>query len=140
MLKGCIWLGLALLTSWTRAAELRPSSPEVRAEVVATVEMQLAALRRGDVEAAHRCASAALRARLPVPAFARMLQQTYAEIWRNERATFALVNDDGLRATVAVRVTGKAGAADFEYGLVREPAGWRINGVLRRASPRPGAI
>jgi hypothetical protein len=104
------------------------------------VETQLAALRRGDLEAAYGCASAALQARLPVAAFARMLQQTYPEIWHNERATFALVRDEGARASVVVRVAGKAGEADFEYGLVREPAGWRINGVLRRAAPRPGAI
>lgn len=140
MLRCYGWLWLALLTACAQAAELRPSAPEVRAAVVATVEAQLAALRRGDVETAYGCASAALRARLPLSAFARMLQQTYAEIWRNERATFALVNDDGARASVAVRVAGKAGEADFEYGLVREPAGWRINGVLRRTGPRPGAI
>ena len=133
-------LFLPVLVSSTAAAELRPSGREVRAAVLAVVEAQLAALRRGDAEAAQRWASAAQRERLSPAAFARMLQQSYAEIWRNERATFALVRDDGARAAVTVRVSGAAGAADFDYSLVREVDGWRINGVLRRPEPPSGAL
>lgn len=138
-----VWMVLLLLPallSSTAAAELRPSGSEVRVAVVTVVEAQLAALRRGDWVAAQGWASAAQRARISPAAFARMLQQSYAEIWRNERATFALVRDDGARAAVTVRVSGAAGAADFDYALVREADGWRINGVLRRAEPPPGAL
>lgn len=138
-----VWLALlslVALVAASPAAELRPSGGEVRAAVQAVVEAQLAALRRGDWVVAHGYASAAQRARLGPPGFARMLQQSYAEIWRNERATFALVRDDGVSAAVTVRVSGAAGAADFDYGLVREPDGWRINSVVRRLQPPSAAL
>ena len=119
---------------------MRPSTREVREAVTAVVEAQLAALRRDDVAEAYRHASAPLRAQTPLPAFVRMLQQSYREIWRNERATFALVRDDGERATVTVRVSGAAGEASFDYLLAREKSEWRIAGVVRRAIRPEGAL
>jgi ABC-type transporter MlaC component len=135
-----------LLTAWlvglvsAAAAELRPSSREVSAAVVAVIEAQLAALREGDVGKAYTYASGPLRRQTPLPVFARMLQQTYPEIWRNQRATFALVYDDGDRATVAVRVVAARSAAAFDYTLVREREQWRVYSVLRRLVQPKGEL
>jgi hypothetical protein len=57
----------------------------------------------------------------------------YPEIWSNTKAEFGLVRDDGTRATVLVQVYAKEGSAGYDYGLVKERDGWRIESVLRHA-------
>ena len=38
-----------------------------------------------------------------------------------------------VRATVLVQVWSKEARADYDYGLVKELDGWRIDSVLRHA-------
>jgi hypothetical protein len=118
-------------------APARASKPEVKKEIVGVIEAQLAAFRAGDAARAHTLAAAELRAQKPLAAFATIVAQSYPEIWRSERAEFGIVRDDGARATVTVQVFAKESAAAYDYTLQREPAGWRILGVLRH-TPRKG--
>ncbi len=132
-------MGMWLLTAGVvRASDDSPhaSKPEVRREIVATIEAQLGAFRAGDVRKAHGYASADLRAQKPLKAFAAIVQENYPEIWTNTRAEFGLVRDDGAESTVLVHVFGKDSDSAYDYTLVLEKAGWRIAAVLRHASKK----
>ena len=137
------WLAIGLLW-WvggfgaipTGAADggVRASTAEVRKDVVAVIEGQLAAFRASDTKTAYTYAAAALRAQNPVRQFLRIVETNYPEIWANTRGEFGVVRDDGTRATVLVQVFSKGGRADYDYGLVKERDGvWRIDRVLRHA-------
>ncbi len=127
-----VWLlALGVVPGWVAAAELRASKSEVRKEVVAVVEAQLAAFRAGDAAKAYGFAAAPLRAQTPLRAFRTILQTNYPEIWTNTHAEFGLVRDDGARASVRVQVYSKDGGAAFDYVLLKERGGWRIGSVLR---------
>ena len=131
-------LAAALAAPGGRAQDdgLRPSGPDVRREVIATIDGQLSAFRDHDPEKAYGFAAAALRRQFPLAQFGAVVRAGYPEIWDNQRAEYGIVNDSGARATVNVRVYGAGGSAPYDYVLSREPGGWRISGVLRHA-PRP---
>lgn len=138
MRKRTILLALVMAIAAAAAdATLRASKPEVKREVVAVIEAQLAAFRKQDAAKAYSYAAAALRAQRPLAAFTAIVRENYPEIWANLRAEPGIVRDDGVRATVAVQVYSKTEDAAYDYTLVREKAGWRIAGVVRRA-PKPG--
>jgi hypothetical protein len=110
---------------------MRASKPEVKKEIVQVVEAQLAAFRKHDARAAYGYASAVLRAQKPLRVFWSIVETNYPEVWDNSRAEFGLAWDDGEHAKVLVHVFAKAGDASYDYLLVKERAGWRIEGVLR---------
>ncbi|MEO7415005.1 MAG: DUF4864 domain-containing protein [Opitutaceae bacterium] len=112
-------------------AALPISKPAVSEQITGVIAAQLAAFRAGEVEKAYSYAAEPLRLQTPAPAFARIVQQSYPEIWRNTRADFGLVRDDGKRATLVVRVFAEGADAAYDYVLFKEAAGWRIGGVLR---------
>jgi hypothetical protein len=118
----------------------RASTPQVRKEIVATVESQLTAFRKGEVEKAYGFAAAQLRAQKPLRTFAAIVQGSYPEIWRNTRAEFGIVRDDGAQATVTVQVYSKEGDAAYDFSLVKETAGWRIYGVVRHEPKQAGKV
>lgn len=120
---------------------MRASTAEVRRDVVATIEGQLAAFRAGDTNVAYTYAASALRAQNPVRQFRRIVEANYPEIWANTRGECGVVRDDGGRATVLVQVVSKAGRADYDYGLVKERDGvWRIERVLRHAPKKADKV
>jgi hypothetical protein len=112
-------------------AALPASKPEVRKEIVATIDAQLAAFRSHEVEKAYRFAAAALRAQKPLPVFVAIVQTNYPEIWNNTRAECGIVHDNGEIATVLVHVFAKDSDASYDYQLVKEDGRWRVHGVLR---------
>jgi hypothetical protein len=112
-------------------AVLRASKPEVRREIVAAIEGQLAAFRKHDVAKAYRYSAAALQAEKPIAVFVAIVRANYPEIWTNTRAECGIVRDDGENATVLVHVYGKDSDASYDYALTRENRAWRIKGVLR---------
>ncbi len=126
-------LGATALARAAAAEAMRASKPEVRQEVVAVVEAQLAAFRADDVAKAYGFAAAELRAQKPLPLFAGIVKGSYPEIWTNTRAECGLVRDDGTFARLLVHVFGRDGSATYDYTLVKERAGWRIRDVLRHA-------
>lgn len=119
------------MTLGTAVAALPISKRAVSEQVTKVIEAQLAAFRAGDVEKAYGYAAEPLRLQTSAPAFARIVQQNYPEIWRNTRAEYGLIRDDGNRATVIVHVFAKDMEAAYDYVLFKESAGWRIGGVLR---------
>lgn len=134
---------VALLLGWVpvRAAEARASKPEVRKEVIATIEGQLGAFRAGDTMTAYGLAATAFRAQTARRQFELIVLNNYPEIWTNTRAEFGLVRDDGTRATVLVQVYGKDGNTGYDYGLVKERDGvWRIESVLRHAPKKADKV
>jgi len=112
-------------------AEMHPSKPDVRKEVIAAIEGQLAAFRRGDVAAAYDFAARQLREQKSIPVFEGIVRFSYPEIWENTRAEYGIVRDDGQRATLLVHVFAKDSDASYDFTLLRERAGWRIYGVVR---------
>ena len=122
-----------------RAAESRASTAAVRQEIVAVVAGQVAAFRENDPRRAYALAAADLRAQRPLAAFADIVRRNYPEIWANTRAEYGIVRDDGTRAALTVQVYSQTGDAAYDYELVREAAGWRIRGVLRRTARREKA-
>lgn len=126
-------LGLNGATAaWAQEPGLKVSKAEVRKDVLAVIEGQLAAFRAEDVPKAYGFASRALRRQAALPVFSQMVQFGYPEIWANTRAEFGLVRDDGVRATTTARIYAKDGkSATYDYVLVSEEKGWRIAGVLR---------
>ena len=130
--------GLLLAGPSARAAELRASKPEVRKEIVAVIDAQLGAFRRGQPEAAYRQAAAVFRAQRSLPAFVAIVRGSYPEIWANTRAEPGIVRDDGARAAVTVQVYSETGDAAYDYSLAKEKAGWRILGVVRHEPARRG--
>jgi hypothetical protein len=134
-------LALWLVAALTAAEPVkRASTPEVRKEVVAVIEAQLAAFRSGNHAKAYGYAAADLRAQKPLPVFAEIVQRNYPEIWRNTRAEFGLVHDDGRQATVTVQVFAKDNDTAYDFTLVKEQTGWRIYGVLRHEPRKSGKV
>lgn len=133
-LLGLLGAGLSL------AAEpvLRASKPEQKAEIVAVIEAQLEAFRKGDARRAYTFAAAELRAQKPLALFTAIVKENYPEIWANRRAEFGIVRDDGTRATVTVQVLSRTGDAAYDFTLLKERAGWRIQGVLRHEPRKSG--
>jgi len=132
----CLLAALAVAPARAEDADLHPSAPAVRKAVIATIEGQLAAFRAHDPGKAYGFAARALRRQFPLPRFAEVVRTGYPEIWRNLRAEYGIVSDNGARATLNVRVHTADTSAAYDYVLVREPDGWRISGVLRHA-PQP---
>jgi hypothetical protein len=122
------------ITWGAESGGMRASKAEVRKEVVAAIEGQLAAFREQDTRKAYTFAAATLRAQNPLRQFLRIVEINYPEIWANTKGECGVVRDDGVRATVLVQVFAKEGRADYDYGLVKERDGvWRIESVLRHA-------
>lgn len=126
-------LALALCVTSLGAAEpaLRPSRPDVKAALEAIVSAQLTAWRENRPADAYACASASIRAQFPLEAFVVMVRRGYPEIASNRRAEFSQAQDNGTTGELSVRVTPSEGSpVRYRYLLVREGAGWRINGVV----------
>jgi hypothetical protein len=143
-----LWLrifGLGVLLTWAVAVadaqlpQLPASKPEVRKQIVATIDAQLAAFRKHDSKKAYSYAAAALQAEKPLEIFAQIVQANYPELWANTRAEYGIVRDDGTAGTVVVHVYTAEADASYDYTLVKERAGWRVHDVLRhdpKAEPK----
>ena len=129
-----LWLLLGISTACRGSAAdggFRTSKPEVRKDVIAVIEAQLAAFRTRDIAKAYGYAAAWLHAQTPLRAFSSIVQNNYPEIWAGIRAEYRLVRDDGTHATVLAHVFAKDSNAAYDYVLVKERGGWRIGSVLR---------
>ena len=137
-----IFAVLCALPIPSRSAEppMPASKPDVKKEVVAVIEAQLTAFRKGDPAKAYTYAAADLRAQKPLRIFSAIVKDNYPEIWANLRAEFGIVRDDGKRATVTVQVYSKQTDAAYDFTLVKENAGWRIYGVVRHEPKSSGKV
>ena len=128
------WAALVSLAfaTFVRAAppELEASKPPVKTEIVAVIEGQLAAFRAGDFGTAYSFASQPIREMFPLAEFRNMVSAGYPIIAASVKAEFGICLDNGSEASVFVRLEGADGKSkEYQYGLVREPGGWRITGV-----------
>jgi hypothetical protein len=135
------FLGVGLLPD-VGAAEsgFRVSKPDVRKAVIAAVDGQLAAFRSEDLNKAYDYAATGLRAQTSMRRFATIVRENYPEIWRNTRAEYGLVRDDGTHATVVVAVYSAKTEASFDYVLLRERGAWRIGSVIRHEALRKKSL
>lgn len=132
--------GLAVLFSLAAENALKASKPEVKQEIVAVIEGQLAAFRKGDASKAYTYAAAQLRAQKSLRTFTAIVKENYPEIWMNTRAEFGIVRDDGERGSVTVHVTSQEGAAAYDFTLLKERTGWKIFSVLRHEPKKAGKV
>ncbi|MEO6993611.1 MAG: DUF4864 domain-containing protein [Lacunisphaera sp.] len=131
------WWGCFLLLGLfgiARAAEpeMRVSPKKVREEVQATVETQLNALRAGNFEQAYELASAGIKAQFDVRLYAELIRRGYPVLLQANEAELGIVRDKN-EAFAQVRVTildRQKRATVYSYSLVKEKAGWRINGLV----------
>lgn len=140
-LRFLLLFALGLLSN-AGAAEsgFRVSKSEVRKAVIAAVDGQLGAFRGEDVGKAYEYSSLGLRAQTSLRRFGSIVRENYPEIWRNTRAEYGLVHDDGTHATVLVVVySGKTEAA-FDYVLLRERGAWRIGSITRHEAQRKKSL
>src|SRR6185503_1187269 len=99
-------------------AVMPASKPEMKKAIVAVIDGQLAAFRKGDSAQAYTFAAADLRAQKPLRTFTAIVRENYPEIWSSTRAEFGIVRDDGAKATVTVQVYAKDTEASYDYVLV----------------------
>ena len=95
---------------------------------------QLAAFRANDWEAAYALASESIRALFDRAAFEDMVRSGYPEIARSTDAAITdgeEAPDGSVYLTVVVR-GANGSAVEALYEMVREHAGWRVNGVVTR--------
>lgn len=127
-----LWLTCASVLS---AAPEQPSTPAVKAEIVALVEAQLQAFRAGDWEKAYSYAAIDIRNAFPPERFAQMVKSAYGPIAKSRKAEFGVCLDDGDQGELNVTVEGADGQRNlYQYYLVKEQKGWRISGVKDLAS------
>ncbi len=115
---------------------MRASKADVKKEIVAVIDAQLAAFRKNDAAKAYAYSATALRAQKPLRVFAMIVKESYPEIWANTGAEYGLVRDDGEHARLLVHVKAKSSEASYDYFMLKERAGWRIEGVLRHEPTR----
>ncbi len=133
------WIGAALVALLAPAAAAQPATKEMPA-AAEPVTGQLEAFRRGDWDAAYGFASAEIRKQFDRQGFERMVRGGYPEI---ASSTFYSVGQtraeaDGL-VYVRVKIRGANGKSiEALYEMVREPGGWKINGV--QTKPDAGLI
>jgi hypothetical protein len=125
-----------LVVSASAAEPMRASKPEVKKEIVAVIDAQLAAFRKGDLPKAYTYAAGDLRAEKSLPIFTAIVKENYPEIWANLRAEYGIARDSGTRATITVQVYAKDHDAAYDFTLSKESGGWRIYGVDRHEPRR----
>jgi hypothetical protein len=141
--RGAILLFCLLgLTASLRAAApvMRLSTKQVRDEVKAVVEGQLAALREGDFPTAYGFAARGLKAQFDLRVFTLLLRRGYAPLLKHDTADVGLVHDngEGVAQVPVTVVDGLERSTAYRYWLVREPEGWRITGVVLEQKPPHG--
>jgi hypothetical protein len=136
---GCL---LLMLLAGARAVlpDMRLSPKNVRDEVRAVVEAQLAALRSGDFATAYDFAARGIRRQFDERLFALLLRRGYAPLLKPGETDFGVVRDDGEgTAQVSVTVTDfQKRPTVYRYWLVKEGDAWRINGVVLEQRPPRG--
>lgn len=120
--------------------ELRFSRDTVRGALTNVIESQLTAFRDNDYARAYSFAAANIREQFPLAEFETMVKQGYPIIAESQSATFGIAFDNGRQALVVVSVHGRdRSVSRYNYMLLREKDGWKINGVFQ-AKPSESVI
>jgi len=147
MLRLTAVLGILFLFGWLTAANaaesmMRLSPKTIREAVHATVETQIDALQKGDFEKAYEMASAGIKQQFDVRLFAALIRHGYPVLLQANEVDYGIVRDrDGEFAQMTVSLLDHhRHTIVYSYQLVKEEAGWRINGVVLEQRPAKGDI
>lgn len=128
-MRRAILILLAVLGNLGQAADVGPSSPEMKEKLQAVIRKQLEAFRKDDYQAAYKFAAESIKAQFPVDAFERMVRVGYPLIAKSNEVKFGLSLDDGDTGVVTVKVISGDSSATYQYMLERNGDDWRITGV-----------
>ena len=139
-MRKAVTIALGALAAAALAGLALAQAPADVTGAAGPIMSQLAAFRAEDYDTAYTFASEEIRRIFDRPAFERMVRDAYPEIARSTSAVVSRTEPapDG-HVYVAVRIHGANGnRIEALYDMVREAAGWRINGVVTR--PDPGLV
>ena len=127
---------LAPLSPTLRAAEPaapakpHPSTAEVKSEITAVIDAQLAAFRANDYARAYSFAATEIKGMFNATEFEEMVRKAYPVIAKSTSVDYGFSFDTGEQAVIYVRVQDAAKtAAQYQYLLKKEDGAWRITGV-----------
>jgi len=119
----------------------RPVCADPDATALRTViSDQIAAFLADDIATAFSYASPGIRRLFGTPErFGAMVRNDYPMVWRPDRVRFLELEGTGDAWRQIVEITDREGQPFLlDYGMVRTPDGWRIDGV--RFLPAPPAV
>lgn len=111
------------------------------ADIQATIGAQLEAFKADDFAQAFTYASPMIQSMFGTPErFGMMVRNGYPMVWRPADVQFLDLEDRGGSLYQKVRVRDAQGGTHLlEYQMIRNQAGWRINGVQILRDPSVGA-
>jgi hypothetical protein len=138
-------LGLLFFTTAFAAPpepELRISPREVREEVRAVVQAQLAALLAADFSTAYEMAASGIKRQFDERLFAAMIRRGYPALLKAGERELGFVRDDGAgTAEVTVAITdAQKRSTVYRYVLINEDEVWRVAAVVLVQRPPRGDI
>jgi uncharacterized protein DUF4864 len=130
-----VWLGLAAVLGIGIPARAQQDADAKAA--ADSILRQLEAFRRDDYDGAYAFASEDIQQAFDRVSFERMVRSGYPEIAHSSSA--AVSRADVAReghVHIRMKVKGTNGnTVEALYDMVRESAGWRVNGVVTRPDP-----
>lgn len=130
-----VWLGLIAVLGIAIPARAQQDADAKAA--TDSILRQLEAFRRDDYEGAYGFGSEDIQQAFDRVAFERMVRSGYPEIAHSSSAAVSGVDvtPDG-HVRIRIKVKGANGnTVEAVYDMVRESAGWRVNGVVTRPDP-----
>jgi uncharacterized protein DUF4864 len=130
-----LWLGLAAALGMAIPARAQQDADAKAA--ADSILRQLEAFRRDDYDGAYAFASDDIQQAFDRVSFERMVRSGYPEIAHSSSAAVSRVDvaQDG-HVHIRMKVKGTNGnTVEALYDMVREGAGWRVNGVVTRPDP-----
>ncbi len=117
----------------------KTATPAQRSAGGAAIRAQLDAFKKGQWDKAISFQSATLKRNFTsTAAFRAMMERTYPQFIRFKTVSFGPARATGPYLQIAVKLTGNDGTTtDAIYTLVKEKAGYRIDGVSGGAVPPP---
>jgi hypothetical protein len=105
------------------------SQDGIEKELQRVVASQLSAFREDDYPRAFEFAASSIRAQLSLPAFERMVKNSYPGIAKSSAVQFGIILDNGDHALVNVTTIGTRQTHHYQYVLQHERTGWKVAGV-----------
>lgn len=107
-----------------------PTSADVKTQLTAVIDGQLAAFRANDYPKAFTFASSMIQSMFAPDDFEKMVKSAYPVIAHSTSNEYGVMFDTGEEAVVSVRVQNdKKENVEYHYMLKKEAGGWKINGV-----------
>lgn len=117
----------------------KPATPAQRSAAGAAIRAQIEAFKSGQWDKAVSYQSATLKRNFTsTAAFRAMMERTYPQFIRFQNVSFGPARAAGPYLQIAVQLAAKDGTATSAiYIMVKEKAGYRVDGVSGGALPPP---